>query len=220
MKGVEEANKKWWNEDSRINRYEKEGDAWKHEWGGGHLMFSEIPDGSKVLDIGCAKGAHGKYLIKEKNCTVYGIDIFDEVVEVAKSGGVKAIKHDLNNPLPYNDEEFDIVLAGDVFEHIYNVEQLAGECLRVLKTNGKIVANIPNYSGWKNRILTLFGRMHEYVTGGNDKTFSIHIQQFNYDRIKYLFSKTGFRSIRIKPVGRVGRFYPKIAGAYVVVCEK
>lgn len=220
MEGIEESNKKWWQSDNRLNRYEESRDAWKHRWSGGHLMFSEIPNGSKVLDLGCAKGAHGSYLIKEKNCTVHGIDIFDEVVEIARSKGVKAIKHDLNKPLPYSDEEFDVVLAGDVLEHIYNLEQLARECLRVLKTNGKIVANIPNYSGWKNRILTLIGRMHEYVTGGDDKTFSIHIQQFNYDRIMYLFSKAGFKNIKIKPVGRIGRIYPRIAGAYVVVADK
>jgi SAM-dependent methyltransferase len=221
MHGVEEVNKQWWHSDGRLNRYDsgtcKE---WEHPWSGGYLMFSEIPNNSSVLDLGCAMGQHGEYLAREKNCVVYGIDIVDEVVEVALSKGVKAIKHDLNDPLPYKNGEFDNVLAGDVFEHIYSVERLASECLRVLKVNGKLIANIPNYNGWENRFLTLFGKMDKYVTGGDDKTFSVHIQQFNYDRIMYLFSTVGYRNIWIKPVGRVGKYFKKIAGAYIFVGEK
>lgn|GEM_PF-2081840 len=217
MQGAEEINKKWWESDGRLDRYDQKTDVWKHLWSGGHLMFSEIPRHSRVLDLGCAMGQHGEYLIQEKDCEVYGIDIVDKVIEAAKSKGIKAILHDLNELLPYEDKEFDIVLAGDIFEHVYNVEQLASECLRILKINGKLIANIPNYNSWANRILTLCGRMHTYVTGGDDKMFSVHIQQFNYARIQYLFSKVGFSDIRIKPVGRIGRICKDIAGAYIFV---
>ncbi len=215
---IEKINKKWWKNEP-TEGYTKGFDD-PHKWGGGYIVSAEIPKNSKVLELGCAKGSHGAYLIKEKSCEVYGIDVFDEVIKIAKSKGVNAIKHDLNKLLPYGDGEFDVVLASHVLEHIYNLEQLVDECYRVLKKGGKIVAVIPNYNNWRNRYLTLFGSMHRYVTGGDMRTFSSHLQQLNYDRVMYLFSKSNFISVKIKPVGRIGKIFPKLAGSFVAICEK
>ncbi len=47
--------------------------------------------------------------------------------------------------LPYPDGFFDLVLSFDVFEHIENDQQAAGECFRVLKNDGFLLFSVPAF---------------------------------------------------------------------------
>jgi SAM-dependent methyltransferase len=51
-------------------------------------------------------------------------------------------------PLPYPDDNFDIVFARSVFEHIDDSEWLARELLRIVKPGGLIAASTPNKFGY------------------------------------------------------------------------
>ena len=51
-------------------------------------------------------------------------------------------------PLPYPDNNFDIVFARSVFEHIEDPEWLARELLRIVKPGGLIAAFTPNKFGY------------------------------------------------------------------------
>jgi len=48
--------------------------------------------------------------------------------------------------LPYCDESFDLILVGDVLEHVPNHEQAAREIVRVLKCGGRAVLTVPAFS--------------------------------------------------------------------------
>src|ERR1700758_5179016 len=50
---------------------------------------------------------------------------------------------ELGKPLSYRDNNFDIVSARSVFEHIEDPEWLAWESLRIVKTAGSIAASYP-----------------------------------------------------------------------------
>jgi SAM-dependent methyltransferase len=51
-------------------------------------------------------------------------------------------------PLPYEDERFDLIICRYVFEHIVDPRQTANELLRVLKPGGCICAMTPNRWGY------------------------------------------------------------------------
>ena len=53
--------------------------------------------------------------------------------------GVKTYQCDLNQPLPFGDSEFDMVLAFFVLLHVENLDLLAREIYRVLKPGGKVL---------------------------------------------------------------------------------
>lgn len=46
--------------------------------------------------------------------------------------------------LPFPDNRFDSITAGELIEHINNVGSFLKECYRVLKPNGKLVLSTPN----------------------------------------------------------------------------
>ena len=104
-------------------------------------ILAKIPDGSRVLDIGCACGDLGSYLFHHKRCIVYGIEYDQESIAVAcKTGAYKHIEQaDLNvfKTLPQHIAgPFDRIVFGDVLEHLSQPEQVLrrflpflGKCL-------------------------------------------------------------------------------------------
>jgi len=45
--------------------------------------------------------------------------------------------------LPFEDNEFDCVVLGQLLEHVYDEKRAASEALRVLRTGGRLIVNVP-----------------------------------------------------------------------------
>lgn len=121
------------------------------------ILLSLVGSCRKVLDIGCYEGTISA-LIKERGNEVYGVDISEHAVELAKQKGIKAKVADVDDGLPFPDNFFDVVVAGEVIEHILNVDFLMEEIKRVLKTHGFTVITTPNLASLGRRILLLLGK--------------------------------------------------------------
>src|SRR5579863_4108952 len=93
------------------------------------LAFERIRPGARVLDVGCAGGYMGAYLMKEKQCVVDGIDSFP-----LTSASLSSFRlHDLNAGLPGLDfERYDYVLMLDVIEHLAKPEMFLEQLRRSL----------------------------------------------------------------------------------------
>jgi SAM-dependent methyltransferase len=95
---------------------------------------SDLFQGKNVLDIGCGRhklpGAVGL-----DHMALPGVDI------VA----------DLNQPLPIEDEAFEVVHADNVLEHIENLISLVYEVHRILKPGGQFLIHVPYFrSSWSH----------------------------------------------------------------------
>lgn len=98
--------------------------------------------GNKVLDVGCGTGMFlGKF--KELGAEVYGIDVDEDKVRIAKEKYVNVMKAPAED-LPYKDKFFDIVWSHEVLEHVDNDRKAIQESIRVLKPGGKLVVFCPN----------------------------------------------------------------------------
>ena len=97
----------------------------------------------KFLDIGCQ---HGK--LKPYVKDYYGLD-YDKSFEGAWEKG-KFIYADIRKPFPIKDNEFDVVWASHVIEHINTQEQydFVGECRRILKPGGYLIIFAPTPYHW------------------------------------------------------------------------
>ena len=116
-----------------------------------------IPEGSRVLDLGCGDGALLDYLIRQRRCSGYGIEIADANVLACVRRGVNVIQLNLDEGLAmFADDSFDVVLQIDTLQHLRNAETMLRETARVGKTG--IVA-FPNFAHWPNRLSILRGRM-------------------------------------------------------------
>ncbi|MGI6216861.1 MAG: homoserine O-acetyltransferase MetX [Coriobacteriales bacterium] len=121
-------------------------------------VTSLVPEGSKVLDLGCEDGLLLDWLRMHKGCTPFGIDCEDDAVIATAKRGIPTIKHDLNWGLPmFLDDTFDVVILSLAFMQIKNQEELFKEMLRVGK---KVIVTFPNYGFWRTRNFLMFkGKM-------------------------------------------------------------
>ena len=120
-------------------------------------VASRIPNGSKVLDIGCGPGSFLWILAQEKpEIQGIGVDIASSQIQyaienVGKSFPNGTVSFQMLKPgaphLPFEDESFDAITSIEVIEHIHPhlAFNLLEEAKRVLKPNGKMVLTTPNY---------------------------------------------------------------------------
>ncbi|PQA79409.1 methionine biosynthesis protein MetW [Rhodoferax sp. TS-BS-61-7] len=122
-----------------------------------HAIASLVPEGSRVLDLGCGDGALLDHLQRERGCTGYGVELDDANVLACVQRGVNVLQLNLDQGLTvFGDASFDVVLQIDTLQHLRNAETMLKETARVGRVG--IVA-FPNFAHWPNRLSILKGRM-------------------------------------------------------------
>ena len=116
-----------------------------------------VPEGSRVLDLGCGDGELLAFLQVNRACTGYGIEIADANVLACVHRGVNVIQLNLDEGLAiFDDASFDVVLHIDTLQHLRNTEVVLQETARV----GRIgIVAFPYFAHWPNRLSVLRGRM-------------------------------------------------------------
>lgn len=128
---------------------------------GDHIRINKlvgfIGSNKKVLDLGCLDGTIGRMMMKNDN-EVYGVDASETAVQNAIKKGVKARVGNLEKPLDYPDDTFNAVCAGEIIEHIYDIDLFLSEIHRTLKPEGILALSTPNLASFGRRLLLLFNR--------------------------------------------------------------
>ncbi len=125
--------------------------------GGSDAIAQLVPQGARVLDLGCGDGELLARLQKTRRCSGYGIEIDDANVLACVKRGVNVIQLNLEEGLAlFGDASFEVVLQIDTLQHLKNAETMLQETARVGRTG--IVA-FPNFGHWPNRLAVLLGRM-------------------------------------------------------------
>jgi len=113
---------------------------------------------------------------------------------------------------PIEKESADIVIAGEIIEHLDDNLSFLKECNRVLKTGGRIILSTPNTCSLKNRIKMIFGKLPEYCAGPKRfRDLNHHLTDFNLPELTKLLSDAGFRILRTRTNGIVSHsriFWP------------
>ena len=147
-----------------------------------HIM-NMVDANSKILDLGCGDGSLGYLLIKNKKCSVYGIEIDKNGVKLAKEKGVLAKEGSIDKGLNYKNKTFDYVIINVTIQMVYDPDTLVKEALRVGK---KVIVSFPNFSNILCRLQSLTGRFPKFCLYGYEWYNTRHIHLFSYkDFIEY-----------------------------------
>jgi SAM-dependent methyltransferase len=90
----------------------------------------------RTLDVGCGSKPY-KFLYNSSEYIGLEIDTKEN-----KSLKDADYYYDGNN-FPFNDNDFDSIVANEVFEHVFNPDNFLNEINRILKTDGKLFMTIP-----------------------------------------------------------------------------
>jgi SAM-dependent methyltransferase len=134
--------------------------------------------GHRVLDLGCRDGALTRTYVEGND--VVGVDADREALAAAARLGIETHWADLDQPLDFPDASFDVVVAGELLEHLRDPAPLVAEVRRVLRPGGTFVASVPNAYRLKRRLLFLFGRPPD-----DDPT---HLQMFSPSDVRALLA--------------------------------
>lgn len=136
---------------------------------------------TKLLDVGCGDGQYALHQGWPTEYDYYGIDIDKSRIAAARRRGLDVSRGDVVHGLPYDNGEFDRVVAKAVLEHVADPLTAAQECQRVLRVGGQFDAIVPS-----DRSYDLWG---DYS----------HRRGFRRDALSDLLADAGFRQIRIQP---------------------
>ena len=115
-----------------------------------YALISElIPQGSRVLDLGCGDGALLAFLQQNKGVQARGIEIKPALVQAAVARGVSVYQGDVESSLSeYPDEAFDCVILSQTVQETRRPLHVLTQMLRIGR---HAIIAFPNFGHWRVR---------------------------------------------------------------------
>ena len=172
---------------------------------GGHTkLLALIGSGKRVLDVGCSSGYLARPLVA-RGCIVVGIEQDEAAAEAAREICAEVLVGDAESmELPFPEGSFDVVLCGDLIEHLRAPEPFLARVQPLLRADGRLVLTTPNVANWTMRLGLLAGRWRYTERGILDRT---HVHLFTRRTLVETLERAGYRIVELDvtvPVPGVG----------------
>jgi SAM-dependent methyltransferase len=176
---------------------------------------------ARVLDLGCSTGAFGERL-KQRFASAHVTGI--EAGRAAAGRAAQRLDHVINarieevdfSAAPLGAAAFDVVVAGDVLEHLVNPWKALQQVRPCIAPGGRLIASIPNIRNLQVIAdLLMNGRWNYEERGLLDIT---HLRFFAFENIRALLEDTGYvlHSFNAIISPRLSALYHEHAGKGVV----
>ena len=118
------------------------------------LVLEEVPEKSKVLDLGCGDGVLLEMLQEKKKVKGYGVEISEEGVSLCLEKGLYCYQADIDEGLTdYRKNSFDYVILNQTIQNTKRPDYVIQEVLRIGK---KVIISFPNFGHIQTRFHLLF----------------------------------------------------------------
>jgi methionine biosynthesis protein MetW len=118
------------------------------------LVLEEVPEKSKVLDLGCGDGVLLEMLQEQKKVKGYGVEISEEGVSLCLEKGLYCYQADIDEGLTdYRKNSFDYVILNQTIQNTKRPDYVINEVLRIGK---KVIISFPNFGYIQTRMHLLF----------------------------------------------------------------
>lgn len=150
----------------------------------------------RVLEVGAGPGSITRILKERGNCRVTGLEIDQEAVNKLEQYCERVYIADLNNPSwPEQlsaEEAFDVIVAADVLEHLYNPTEVLSAIAVLAGKTGEVVISLPHV-GHSAIIACLLDEDFHYRDWGLlDRT---HIRFFGLKNMQQLFEEANLKIV-------------------------
>ena len=158
----------------------------------------------RVLECGCATGFLSRLIAENGGPDLVGVELDAEAAAEAARWCRRVVVADLKDPRWTGQvgERFDLVIFGDVLEHLADPAATLRAAREVLAPGGRVLVSLPNVAHWTVRAKLLLGRFDYRPTGIMDVT---HLRFYTRRGALAMFADAGYRVLWFKPIFH-GRF--------------
>ncbi|MEV5831983.1 class I SAM-dependent methyltransferase [Nocardia sp. NPDC052112] len=158
-----------------------------------------VGPGVRVIDVGCGGGRHSFEVYRrgadivafdQNSADLADVDVMfaamaaaGEAPEYAKAETVRGDALDL----PYGEDEFDVVIASEILEHVPQDGQAIAELVRVLKPGGALAVTVPRWL--PERVCWALSDEYHAIEGG-------HVRIYRADELRDQITARGMRYLR------------------------
>jgi|SRR5829696_2239434 len=163
-----------------------------------HAKMVELVGANKrVLDVGCSTGYLARVLGALGN-TVSGVEYDAAAAKEAEPDLAKLVVGDLERldlVAEFGEGSFDVVVFGDVLEHLRDPMPVLRQARPLLAAGGSVVISVPNIAHGDVRLALLKGRFRYTKLGLLDET---HTRFFTRENLDSFVREAGFVPVDVR----------------------
>lgn len=189
---------------------------------------------ASALDIGCSTGTATEAILPAKVAErILGLDMSLKALQNIRHPCMTGTVADVAVSLPFRADCFDVIVAGEIIEHLVDVDAFLLEIRRCLKKNGVLVLSTPNLARLVDRIRFVFGitpkqtiPMHRYLR--------YHVTPFTFSSLRETLTRCRFDIVRfcsnyvyLDPTGLtksqshlLAQIFPSLGGSLIVAAKR
>lgn len=156
------------------------------------IIAEMVGRNKKILDVGCFDGSISSLLMQNCN-VVFGMELSKQAISSAKEKGANVVLADVDETFPFSDHYFDVVFAGEIIEHVLDIDYWLQEIARVVKPDGYFVLTTPNLASLGRRFLLFLGR--DPLTNQSLFSGAGHVRYFVKQTLAELLEKNNFKIV-------------------------
>ena len=159
------------------------------------VILAHVGDGKgkRLLDVGSAQGVLAQRFT-QRGFEVTCVEGSAELAALGKDKCQEMIVADLDKPLPQLNGQFDVIVYGDILEHLRNPMEVLAGFNRSLRPEGQVIVSVPNVAHLWVRLNLLLGRLPYADRGILDRT---HLRFFTLSSFRQFLSEAGLECDRI-----------------------